>query len=61
MSVEERMAVLEKKIDTVLSILGHGRTKSHTEIQREADDTVARIRLRMAKRHRKEAREHDQA
>jgi hypothetical protein len=43
--IQERITEIEKKLDTVLSILGHGREKSHAQIQREAEGTVERLRL----------------
>jgi len=44
-TIKEQIATLETKIDTILGILGHGRTKSDAQIQREVEATVERLRL----------------
>ena len=50
MTIEQRIDNLEKKLDAILSILGHGRTKTHAEIQREAIEKVEYLRLKQEKR-----------
>ena len=52
-NIEEQMRTMEKKIDIVLGILGYGRTKSHTQIQREAGETVKRLHLMALQREKK--------
>lgn len=55
MNLEQKITEIEKKLDTVLHILGHGRTKSHAEIVREVEADVERIRARSEKRNRRPA------
>ena len=52
-NIEEQILILEQKIDIVLGILGYGRTKSHTQIQREAGETVERLHLMALQRKKK--------
>ena len=55
MTTDEHLKEIEKKVDILLSILGHGRTKSDAEIRRIADE---KFREFQNKKHntRKEAR-----
>jgi hypothetical protein len=53
MTTEEQIKILEEKIDIVLSLLGHGREKSHAQICREAEATVDRLRRAASDRARK--------
>lgn len=53
MTIEQRIEILEKKLDTVLSILGHGRTKSDAEVERAAEADLRRLRTMTKKRKRR--------
>jgi len=57
MNIESEITEIKKKLDTVLSILGHGREKSDAELDREvaADMAKFRVRAATADKRRKEA------
>ena len=46
MDTDERLRLMEKKIDKVLELLGHGGPKSQGQIKRERDDIIRRIENR---------------
>jgi hypothetical protein len=58
MTTEQRIEQMEKKIDIVLNILGHGRTKSDAEIERAAGADLKRLRLMSEQRKRKKEPNH---
>lgn len=53
MTTEERMDSIEKKIDTLLELLGHGGPKSQGQLKRERDDIIRRIENRKERKREK--------
>lgn len=46
MIAEERIESIEKKLDQVLEILGHGGPKSQGQLKRERDEMIRKIEAR---------------
>lgn len=46
MTIEERLEQIEKKLDKVLELLGHGGPKSRHQMQRELDEMIRKIEAR---------------
>jgi hypothetical protein len=55
MDINNRFTQIEKKIDTLLSILGHGRDRSHAEIERMAAADFQRIMIETEQRKKRKA------
>jgi tRNA threonylcarbamoyladenosine modification (KEOPS) complex Pcc1 subunit len=51
--IQERITEIEKKLDTVLHILGHGREKSDAQLEREAVGIMLKIRARDERKERR--------
>lgn len=56
--IDSRFTQIEKKIDTLLSILGHGRDRSHAEIERMAAADYQRIMIETEQRKKRKAQGH---
>ena len=54
MITEENIKEIDRKLDLVLSILGHGRTKTINEIEREALQMYAQMTEKKARRKKHE-------
>lgn len=53
MTLEQRIETIEKKLDAVLAILGHGREKSDAELEREVAADMERFKAKKEKRREK--------